>query len=527
VKIGLVVQRYGADINGGAELHARYIAEHLARHVEVEVLTTCASDYISWRNERAPGVDSVHGVAVRRFPVERERDPARFGEWSERVFTHRHSLGDELTWLDAEGPTSPELVSFVATHANEYDFFVFFSFRYYHAYHGARAVPHKAILVPTAERDGALGLGMFAPVFRGVRAVMYNSHEERALIHAASRNEHVPGVVVGVGSAIPDAVDPARFRHTFQMRERFAIYVGRIDENKGCRELFDFYRQYAAALLDPLHLVLIGTPVIPIPSHAGIRHLGFISDQDKFDAMAAADLLIMPSYFESLSMVALEAWALGRPVLANARCDVLHGQCLRSNGGLFYDGFDEFFETLRSLDANPGLAAALGQNGRRYFERHYSWPVIEGKYTGMLDRLAREPARHTMEPPASWWARRRRVLPPADEVVNALPRGAWREARVERTATRGADERRLTSGEPIGRPQMAESNEGVKPGQPSTASATSVSASRPAQGREGSARPSGGAPGYGPTARERGRRDFRGGHPRGRSSRPRRGRGDR
>jgi glycosyltransferase involved in cell wall biosynthesis len=462
VKIGLVVQRYGADINGGAELHARYIAEHLARHVEVEVLTTCASDYISWKNERPAGVEQVHGIPARRFPVARERDPEEFGRWSERVFRHRHSLADELAWLDAEGPTSPELVAYIQANADEYDFFIFFSVRYYHAYHGARAVPQKAILVPTAERDGALGLGVFAPVFRGVRAIMYNSFEERALIHALSGNAHVPGVVVGVGSEIPNAVDPARFRQRFQMRERFAIYVGRIDENKGCRELFAFYRQYAAALLDPLHLVLIGNPVIPVPAHPGIRHLGFVTDQDKFDAMAAADLLIAPSYFESLSMVALEAWALGRPVLANARCDVLHGQCLRSNGGLYYDGFDEFFETLRSLDANPALAAALGENGRRYFDRHYSWPAIEGKYTGILDRLSREPAGHHMEPAAGWWARRRRILPPADEVVEGLPKGPCSDSRdpdggpgtgesTARVTTRGSAGSARLAGRPFDR----------------------------------------------------------------------------
>jgi hypothetical protein len=124
-------------------------------------------------------------------------------------------------------------------------------------------------------------------------------------------------------------------------------------------------------------------------------------------------------------MVALEAWALGRPVLANAACDVLHGQCLRSNAGLFYEGFREFFETLRTLDGTPSLAAALGQNGRQYFQRHYSWPVIERKYTDMLDRLTREPAnRVRSEPMPGWWARRRRVLEGAEAVVARLPRGA-------------------------------------------------------------------------------------------------------
>ena len=114
-----------------------------------------------------------------------------------------------------------------------------------------------------------------------------------------------------------------------------------------------------------LDLVLIGNPIMPIPSTHRIRHLGFLPDEDKFDALAASDLLIMPSYFESLSMVALEAWALGRPVLANGRCDVLKGQCIRSNAGLYYESYEEFAR--RSTRSNPTARCmrALGQERPR------------------------------------------------------------------------------------------------------------------------------------------------------------------
>jgi hypothetical protein len=267
---------------------------------------------------------------------------------------------------------------------------------------------------------------------------MYNSYEERALIHGVSGNQDVPGVVVGIGSEIAEHPNAARFRQKFGLRERFAIYVGRIDENKGCKELFEFFELYSSALVDGMHLVLIGNPVIPIPKHPRIHHLGFVTDDDKFDAIAASELLIMPSYFESLSMVALEAWALGRPVLANAACDVLQGQCLRSNAGLFYSGFEEFFETLRTLDGTPTLAASLGQNGRQYFERHYSWPVIERKYTNMFERLTREPSSRPIEPMPGWWARRRRTLPPAEAVVGGLPIGAATNISDERVTIRAA-----------------------------------------------------------------------------------------
>jgi glycosyltransferase involved in cell wall biosynthesis len=428
VKVAVVVQRYGADINGGAEQHARYVAEHLATHVQVEVLTTCAHrDYISWKNELPEGREVVNGIPVHRFPVAVERNPVEFAKWSEKVFTQPHSLRDELAWLEAEGPTSPALIEHIKKHEADYDFFIFFSFRYHHSYHGCRAVPGKAILVPTAERDGALGLGIYPPIFRGVRAFMYNSFEERALIQTVSKNESVPGVVVGIGSEIPERSNGGRFRQKFDMRDRFAIYVGRIDENKGCVELFEFFEHYSASLVDGMHLVLIGTPHVPIPKHPRIHHLGFLEDQDKYDAMAAAELLIMPSYLESLSMVALEAWAMGKPVLANAKCDVLQGQCLRSNAGLFYENYAEFAETMRAIDTTPSLQAALGRNGRTFFERHYAWPVIEKKYVDMLEQLSRESSPRTMEPSPGWFTRRRRSQPPAEDVVKQLPGGPYKE----------------------------------------------------------------------------------------------------
>ena len=423
MKLAVIVQRYGADLNGGAELHARYVAEHLARHAEVEVLTTCATDYITWRNELDPGLEQVNGVPVRRFPVSREREADDFGRRSTQVFEEPHSIAAELAWLRSEGPTSPRLINHLRRHGDRYDYCIFFSYRYYHAYHGIRVTGPRALLVPTAERDPALGLRIFRSSFRCVRALMYNSYEERALINAVSDNEQVPGVVVGVGSEVPADPEPQRFRQATGIDGPVLIYVGRIDENKGCRELFDYFQRYAR-LSPQLTLVLAGNPVMPIPAHPRIRHLGYVSDREKFDAMAAADLLVMPSYYESLSMVTLEAWALGRPVLVNGRCDVLCGQCVRSNAGLYYESYEEFAETLHAIVSNSTLRTALGRNGRAYFNAHYTWPVIEGKYLDMLERLEREDAGPMgPEPLPGWFDRRRRDVPPASQGVDQLPTG--------------------------------------------------------------------------------------------------------
>jgi glycosyltransferase involved in cell wall biosynthesis len=426
VKLAVVVQRYGADINGGAELHARYVAEHLAKHAEVSVLTTCARDYVTWHDEYEPGVQQINGVPVHRFRVDHERDVKVFARWSDRVFEHQHSYLDELRWLDAEGPKSSALVNYIRANHDTYDYFFFFSYRYYHAYRGARAVPDRAILVPTAERDEAIGLAITPPLFRGVRAIMYNSPEERRLIQAAAGNEHVPGVVVGIGSEIPSEANADRFRQKYGITGRFALYLGRIDQNKGCKELFTFFLQALPALPKGLGLVLVGKELLPIPDHPRIRHLGFLYDQDKYDALAAADLLVMPSYYESLSMVALEAWALGKPVLANGKCEVLRGQCVRSNAGLYYETQAEFVEALRAIADGRTLNSALGRNGRAFFQQHYSWPVIEQKYLDMLARLQidnRAPSARVMEPEPGFFARRRKTLRPASDVLAQLPFG--------------------------------------------------------------------------------------------------------
>ena len=222
---------------------------------------------------------------------------------------------------------------------------------------------------------------------------MFNSFEERALIEGVSGRE-------GSGRRRRRRVRDSRaarsrgdFGKKFDIRRPFAIYVGRIDENKGCRELFDYFGRYAAMnpqRTRPRARRVEGARRFRPTRGSGM--LGFLSDEDKFDAIAAADVLIMPSRYESLSMVALEAWALGRPVLANGHCDVLRGQVIRSNGGLYYETFEEFAEALYALEAAARSAARSGRTGASSSAGNYTWPVIERKYLDMFERLQREPA---------------------------------------------------------------------------------------------------------------------------------------
>ncbi len=386
-KIAIVVQRYGLEINGGAEYHARLIAEMLAKFFAVEVFTTTALDYVTWAHHYEEGLERVNGIPVHRFRAARPRDPRLFGAIQHVVFEEEHSFADELRWLEEEGPLVPNLLQALELRCQEFGYILFFSYRYYHAYHGVKAFPRQSILVPTAEHDPAIHMRLFRDLFRLPRAIVYNSHEERQLINRISANESVPGDVVGVGSEIPPEVSPEPARLAFGLNENYFVYVGRLDENKGVPELLAFYLRMLEENPRLPSLVLAGKSYIRLPDHPRIRHLGFVTDEEKFSLIAGSDFLAIPSQFESLSMVALEAWALGKPVLANGRTDVLQGQCRRSHAGLWYTDFEEFREVVNLLVSDESLRRNLGESGKQFFQTNYTWPVIEKKYMTLLSFL--------------------------------------------------------------------------------------------------------------------------------------------
>ena len=386
-KIAVVVQRYGLEINGGAEYHARLIAERLSRHFNVEVFTTTAFDYVTWSHHYPASQEELNGIRVNRFRVRQPRDAEEFGRIQKHVFNEEHVLADELLWLEKEGPQVPDLLRDLEDREGEFAYILFFSYRYYHSYHGIKKFASKAILVPTAEHDQVIYLSLFKDFFNLPAAIVYNSPEEKELINRISGNAAVPGEVVGVGSEIPESFDPEGARSRLGIQGRYAVYIGRLDENKGIPDLFDFYLRLRSGEETDLKLVLIGKAYLPVPLHPDIIHVGFQENKDKFDLLKGAEFLVIPSQFESLSMVALEAWAVGKPVLANGRTEVLRGQCRRSNAGLWYSGYDEFREAFLALSRDPGMRERLGANGKRFFQANYSWGVIEAKYLEIISLL--------------------------------------------------------------------------------------------------------------------------------------------
>jgi glycosyltransferase involved in cell wall biosynthesis len=387
LRIGFVVQRYGLEVVGGAELHCRWVAEHLSERHRVEVLTTTATDYLTWQGDFAPGTSELNGVVVRRFPVARPRVRERFDAVANKVCFSEHTDEEERRWLDEHGPVCPALVDHLRRHEAEFDALIFFSYRYWTSYHGLAVAPRKSLLVPTAEHDRVLYLRLFGPLFSWPAAIVYNSPEERDLIQRVAKNERVPGEVVGTGIDRPAAIPVDEVAPRLDLLGDYLVYVGRIEPEKGCAVMLDHFLRWQRETRRGATLALFGRGTMEITENVHVRLMGVVTEAEKLAGIARARALVMPSRHESLSMVVLEAWMMGRPVLVNGDCEVLRGQVLRAGGGLYYRRYEEFAAALDLLLDRPDLADTLGAQGREYFEANYAWPRIMEKYDRLLARV--------------------------------------------------------------------------------------------------------------------------------------------
>lgn len=419
MKIAFIVQRYGTEILGGSEYHCRLIAERLAARHQVEVLTTCARDYISWKNEYPEGTDRVRGVTVRRFPNARTRDINAFNRYSEWIFTSQHTRDDEMEWIRQQGPWCPALLEHLERNHQQYDVFIFFTYLYAPTLLGVRIAPQKSILVPTAHDEPAIRLDVYKELFSSPAGIAYNTEVERRFLTTHFSIRAIEEETIGCGVELPQAqlyqherdeegngapeepvADEERppswrphlagrgvlFRRRHRLHGPIALYGGRIDPGKGCEELIEYFSTYVQDGGDA-SLVLMGVKLMPLPEEPFIRFAGLLSDAERLQALEAATVVVVPSPYESLSLLALESFAVGTPILANARSEVLVDHCQKSNAGLYYADRDEFVESLKLLIGDHRLRAAMGRNGRAYVRKFYRWDVILSKYERMFTRL--------------------------------------------------------------------------------------------------------------------------------------------
>ena len=383
MKIACVVHRFGAAIAGGSEGHCRAVARRLAAAHDVTVLTTCAADHVTWRNEFPTGESLDDGVRVRRFPVARERALSRYGEITERVFDA--AAGEELeqAWFRENGPDAPQLLEYLRQHGAEFDSVLLWAFRYATTYFGVSAMPHgtaaRVVLVPTAENDPVIRFAATARLFTKASGFVFLTPEERDLVAAHCPAPLPPSCVIGTGLERGDG-DRAE-------SEPFLLYLGRIDPNKGCETLLRHYMRWSERTDLRVPLVLAGPANMPIPEHPSVTFLGYVDDARRDALLASASALVVPSPYESLSIVLLEAWNRGMPALVNGGCDVLRGQAVRSDGALYYRTYDEFAHAVETLLRNPETRRQLGQNGLAYVDREYRWPMVMEKLETFLAAL--------------------------------------------------------------------------------------------------------------------------------------------
>lgn len=390
-----VAQRYGHEVAGGAERACRDFATRLAgRGHRVEALTTCAVDYSSWANRYPAGTTDVDGVAVHRLPVAEERRSDVFSDLNMRVawLPNRVPLHLQHAWMRAQGPYVPAIVPWLLERAPGYDVVVFFTYLYYTTWAGLAATSGRVptVLHPTAHDEPAFHIDLFDTTLRHPDAFAFFTEEEAALV--SPRAPGRPSAVLGIGSSLDVTGDEAEFRRAWGLGDRpYLLYLGRVEIGKGSGELVRFFTAYKERHPGPLALVVMGSASAgdPLPEHPDVVVTGFVSEADKQAALAGAFALAQPSYFESFSLVLVEAWLHRRPALVQGRCAVLDGQARRSGGALPYRGFAEFEAALDWLLEDPDRGRRLGEAGRRYTEQHYAWPVVLDRYETFLDRVAR------------------------------------------------------------------------------------------------------------------------------------------
>ncbi len=379
-RIAFVVQRAGDEVNGGAEYLCLSVARAMSAVWDVEIITTCARDYLTWEDYYPAGVSQLDGVTIRRFSVDEHRSNKYFDGLSQKLLPHiaDASLSEQEAWMRAQGPYSTALFSYIEESRDRFEIFFFFTYLYATTYFGMPLVADKAVLVPFAHDEWPIYMPFWDTFFRRPSGFVFSTPEEHGFLRRRFPGAPLNGPTIGVGVDGRDDVQGERFCRRYGINNPFVLYLGRIDPAKGCEQLISSFTRYKQLYQDTVILVLVGRAAMDIPTLPFLRAVGFVDEESKFDALAAAKVAIMPSALESLSIVLLEAWSVGRPVLVNAASDVLVGQTQRANGGLWYGDDAEFVAALRILLGDDG--PRLGRYGRAFVEKNYRTARIISDY---------------------------------------------------------------------------------------------------------------------------------------------------
>ncbi|MBO0732170.1 MAG: glycosyltransferase family 4 protein [Acidimicrobiaceae bacterium] len=375
-RIALVCNRFGDGVAGGAEVVMHELGRGLrARGWLVDVLASAARDLYTWHNELPEGESWEHDLRVLRFRTEmscgsdRERIGQRIG------FGAAVSLAEQYRWINGSVRV-PGMHRYLVDHASDYQAIVFAPYLFWTTFACAEIAPDRTVLFPCLHDEPPAYLEIFKPMFEGSRGILFQTEPEAKL---AARIFHLPprSAVVGSGIRVPASYDPDGFRRKHGLSGDFLFFAGRREWGKGWLELMA-HLEFANSVLErPLSLVTCGVgDVGPAPANTRIVDLGYLSDEERSNAMAAATAYVQPSAMESFSRTIMEAWLAETPVIANGASAVVTWHCARSEAGLVYQDRYEFAECLRLLTSEPALVGAMTRRGRAYVLDHYQWPEV-------------------------------------------------------------------------------------------------------------------------------------------------------
>jgi glycosyltransferase involved in cell wall biosynthesis len=388
VHVAYVTPRYGREVLGGAELGVRMFAERLVASLgwTVDVLTTCARDLRTWANELPEGERVEDGVRVHRFANARGRAPGFDTAWRSLLAAPaRASRADALAWVRDQGPGSPALLDAVAS--SPADVVVFYPYLYEPTVLGVARAPGPVVMHPAAHDEPPIRLPVFADVFHAADGFVFQTYAEARFVNRLFTVGARPQVVLGLGSD-PAPGDAADARAATGVGDRpYLLYVGRVDDGKGTGVLARMFEAYKGAQPGPLALVLAG-PVVHRPApHPDVVVTGPVDEPTKWGLLRGATAFVNPSGYEAFSLVLVEAWHAGLPVLVNARCAPTVEHCERSGGGVAFGDYEEFAAAVTRLVGDEPARRALGAAGRAYVETEFAWPAIVGRYQVFLESV--------------------------------------------------------------------------------------------------------------------------------------------
>ena len=387
-RLAFVPPRYGPDVVGGAELVLRQIASGLAeRGWTADVLTTCARDHHTWANEYPAGVTQDGPLTIHRFPVVNDTSGADRARVEHLLAQgEMPTLSDQERWMN-DGLRVPELFHHVLDHAGDYRAVVVSPYPFWTTFAVGQIAPERTILRPCLHDEPYARMELFEPLFSGAAGLWLQTEPELELLTARFPGAG-PVAVAGEGVPVPERYDPEGFRARHGLGDRtFVLYGGRREGAKGWQNLLDGFAEAVRKEDLDLHLVTfgVGEVVPPIDVADRVVDLGFLSDEDRDDAMAAAAAYVQPSALESFSRMVMEAWLAGTPVIANRAGAVVRWHVERSDAGLLYDDDAELEQCLRFVVDAPDAAGALAKPGRDYVHEHNTWPVTLDRMEATLD----------------------------------------------------------------------------------------------------------------------------------------------